>query len=227
MVVKYIISRYCKTNGNSFKNLYIKKQFINNLVCVATTQLFISPVVLDTKYNYRKRNNNTSAYKSVLEWLSLTYCNLIFLICIVSSSYFWISVFKQIASLLFKPSQVTCMYYSLNKWITFTQYSPLRVSGIISQGPLHIMHKMNAYIFYYKNVCLFINRVGICSVNPTEKLLLYYYSPLTLNVIKMVSLEKVADQSRSGEETSKSRVSSFLSIFFLQMNRKMAITWLF
>ena len=77
MVAKCIISSYCKTNGNSLKNLYIEKQFINNLVSAATTHLFILPIAVDTKYNYRKQNNNTKACKLLLEWLCLTFCNYI------------------------------------------------------------------------------------------------------------------------------------------------------
>ena len=52
--------QYCKTNGNSLKNLYIKKRFINNLLSAATMHLFILlTIAIDTEYNYRKQNNNT------------------------------------------------------------------------------------------------------------------------------------------------------------------------
>ena len=60
MVVKCIVSSYCKTNGNSLKNLYIEKRFINNLVNAATTHLFNLPIAVDTNITNR---NGTITHK--------------------------------------------------------------------------------------------------------------------------------------------------------------------
>ena len=59
--------------------------------------------------------------------------------------------------------------------------------------------------------CLFINNIGICMVNPTEKLFIYYYSPL--NFIRLVLIVKVAIQHWRGEEAAKLRVPSSLLPF--------------
>ena len=77
MVVKCIVSSYCKTNGNSRKNLYIEKRFIYNLVSTTTMHVATSSFYYRCcRYNhtkYRKRNNNMEVNKLVLEWLRLTY----------------------------------------------------------------------------------------------------------------------------------------------------------
>ena len=56
--MKFIVSSYCKTDGNSLKNLYIEKWFVNNLVSAATMHIFILTIAVDTRYNYWKQNNN-------------------------------------------------------------------------------------------------------------------------------------------------------------------------
>ena len=66
--------------------------------------------------------------------------------------------------------------------------------------------------------CLFINRVVYAWLSLQKNYFIYYYSPLIS--IKMVQLAKAAEESRSREAASKSKVSSFLSPFLYRRLEK-------